>query len=451
MHRELDAKLLLSCFAAERGFSVITGFKRDIHHSLEKLPASLYLGKALYATTLGLYQRLHALGYSVLSTDEEALVYYSPETYRTAKIGRETLRETDLLFAWGEENAALWHGYEHYDGTPIHVTGNPRIDMLRPEMRDYWQPDVDALRQRFGDYILINSNFGKVNHYREDRSSQLHILDAAGQDPASVDEYEHALAAHRLELFNAFKAMAATVARTWPDRTLVIRPHPSERHETWREATAGCDNVEVVYEGNVIPWLLAAGVVVHNGCTTGLEAWLLDRPVVAYEPVSSERFDLYLPNGVSMPAADVDSLLELIATALAGDLANAADDRASELVRRHITALDGELAAARIVDVLAQLQAPPGEYAEPSRMQHLGMRGKGAITRARLWLKPRVKGMWNPEKRRRYSFHEHKFAELPPSELESRIARFSELLGRFHNVQVNRLDKKIYELRNASG
>jgi surface carbohydrate biosynthesis protein len=449
LHRELDAKLLLACFAAERGFSVILGFKRDIHHSLERLPPSLYMGKALYASTLDLYRRLHALGYSILSTDEEGLVYYSPETYREAKLGADTINEVDVLFAWGQENAELWRGYSHYRGTPIHITGNPRADMLRPELRGYWAQDVEDLRRRFGKFILINSNFGKVNHFRSDRASQLHILEAASSAAEGVDQDELALASHRLELFNEFKKMSAAVAEAHPDRTIVIRPHPSERKETWREATAGCPNVRVLYEGNVIPWLLASDVVIHNGCTTGLEAHLLGKPVISFQPVASDRFDLYLPNGISSPASDIGQLQDKIDKALAGELQPDQETsvRQQELVSSHIASLEGPLAAERIVDVLARLNELPGGYPEPPRLEHLKMCAQGALKRTRIRLKPWIKGR---EKRHRYQLYDHKFAEFPVSDLESRISRFSELLGRFSHIRVRKLRKKIFELDNAA-
>jgi surface carbohydrate biosynthesis protein len=451
LHRELDAKLLLACFAAERGFSVILGFKRDIHHSLERLPSSLYLGKALYASTLKLYRRLHRLGYSILSTDEEGLVYYSPETYRQAKLGPETLNEVDVLFAWGEENAELWRGYSGYRGTPIHVTGNPRVDMLRPELRGYWAQDVEALHRRFGKFILINSNFGKVNHFREDRASQLQILEQAARSATgSVDPDGLALASHRLELFNEFKTMAASVAAAYPDRTIVIRPHPSERKETWREATAGCPNVQVLYEGNVIPWLLGSEVVVHNGCTTGLEAYLLEKPVISYQPVSSEQFDLYLPNGISTPAEDIDALKAQIDAALAGNWQPDAEtlSRQRALVDRHIASLDGPLASERIVDVLAQFESPPGGYLDPPLLEHFKMCVQGALKRTRIRMKPWTKG---PAKRHRYRLYDHKFAAFPVSDLESRIEKFSDLLGRFPRVRVRKLRAKIFSIENAAG
>ena len=47
----------------------------------------------------------------------------------------------------------------------IFETGNPRFDLLRPGLRELYRPDAEALRARFGDFILINTNFARYNHY----------------------------------------------------------------------------------------------------------------------------------------------------------------------------------------------------------------------------------------------------------------------------------------------
>ena len=43
--REFDAKLLLACFAAERGFPVIVGSKKEIYLRIGALPRSIFLSK----------------------------------------------------------------------------------------------------------------------------------------------------------------------------------------------------------------------------------------------------------------------------------------------------------------------------------------------------------------------------------------------------------------------
>ena len=53
-------------------------------------------------------------------------------------------------------------------------------------------------------------------------------------------------------------------------------------------------------EGNVVPWLLACSMLIHNGCTTAVEGYILKRPVIAYVPLAGgDDFAIDPPNSVS--------------------------------------------------------------------------------------------------------------------------------------------------------
>lgn len=47
-------------------------------------------------------------------------------------------------------------------------------------------------------------------------------------------------------------------------------------------------NVHVIREGTITQWVHHAFAVLHNGCTTALEAVIAKRPVVAYVPFERE-------------------------------------------------------------------------------------------------------------------------------------------------------------------
>ena len=51
------------------------------------------------------------------------------------------------------------------ENMPIHITGNPRGDMLRSEIRPYFAAEVERLRNLYGEFILVNTNFSDVNPY----------------------------------------------------------------------------------------------------------------------------------------------------------------------------------------------------------------------------------------------------------------------------------------------
>ena len=90
--------------------------------------------------------------------------YSSPEYYAW-RYSEDTFKVIDRVFAWGADDAEFFAGYPGYSGAPLHVTGNPRIDLLRPEVRGYFAPEVEALKRRYGDFILVNTNFSFVNNF----------------------------------------------------------------------------------------------------------------------------------------------------------------------------------------------------------------------------------------------------------------------------------------------
>ena len=68
-------------------------------------------------------------------------------TIATESLGNpKAIRYVSHLFAWGQDNKKLWHQYPDlpYD-MPIHVTGNPRSDMLRPELKLFYEDEVKKI------------------------------------------------------------------------------------------------------------------------------------------------------------------------------------------------------------------------------------------------------------------------------------------------------------------
>ena len=156
--RELDPKLLLAVLAARRGFSSVIGSHRELDFRIASFPRSLYLCKSFTVRNLKMFRIMAKIGHEILSWDEEALVHLPPEMYFSRRLSPLTLKYIAHLFAWGEDNAELWRQYpELPPGLPIHLTGNPRNDMLRPEMRAFYDNEVKALRKAHGDFILAES------------------------------------------------------------------------------------------------------------------------------------------------------------------------------------------------------------------------------------------------------------------------------------------------------
>jgi surface carbohydrate biosynthesis protein len=448
--RELDPKLLVACAAAERGFRVFLGSRTRIDFRIARFPRSLYLSKGMTPKSAKMFRIMRRLGHEVAALDEEGLVYHSASEYYARRVSAQTLQLVSALFAWGEASAELLRAHPAYSGSPPRVTGNPRIDLLRPELRGYFAKDAARIRERFGPFVLINTNFAKVNAY----FPKMNLLIPASRPgkPAELGaagiglprEFAEGLAAHKQALFDHFQAMIPALHAAFPGHRLIIRPHPSENRAPWQALAADLERAEVIHEGNVIAWLEASSALIHNGCTTGIEAFCLDKPSLAYRPVARDPYDLELPNALSRSCVDLDALCDTLASALDHKPEDGPSDAQRRLIDHHIAARDGELAADRIVDALEEMiSANAPAKAAASRLRgRLAAEWRSAVKQQ---IKARI-----PQHRNRPEYQRNRYQGLSEQDLTSRIGRLGACLGRFEGLRVKPIAEHIHEIEARS-
>jgi surface carbohydrate biosynthesis protein len=440
--REFDAKLLLACHAAERGWRAIVGSMKVIDQQAARWPRGVYISKSVTKRKLVMFGLLPKLGHILTAWDEEGLVYASPEVYRATKVDPRSLNAAVRLFAWGEANASAWRGHPDFAGRPISATGNPRADLLRPELRGYFAEEAQRLTERHGDFILINTNFSRMNHFMPGQSWHRQLVEDGGGRIVSDDDPRLGLAAHKQVLFEHFLAMAPAVARRFPERKLILRPHPSESPDIWRQVLAECPNAEVIYEGNATAWLMAAAGLVHNGCTTAVESFLLGRPAIAYQPAVSEAYDHALPNGLSVASFSLEELLERLSEMLAGDTQARHEVLAArrDLARQHVASYDGPSACERILEVLDEVLADYRGDTPSTLDQITGRIGVGVrrvVTRT-------INSL--PGHRNSPAYLSHMFPLVSHSEVLDSVQRYGRLLGRFEGLRVETLDRNVFAI-----
>ena len=123
----------------------------------------------------------------------------------------------------------------------------------------------------------------------------------------------------------------------------------------WRDHLKSHDNVHVVAEGNVVPWLMACDVLVHNGCTTAVESYILGRPVIAYVPFAGgEDFATEPPHQLSQICSSVEGVIASVGEVLDGRNKDGHDAGRDKILHQFVSALEGDLAVKRIIDSVEQ-------------------------------------------------------------------------------------------------
>jgi surface carbohydrate biosynthesis protein len=450
--RELDAKLLLAVVAARRGFPSIIGFKKEVESRIASYPRSIYLAKSLFhgnSKFLGLARKL---GHENVAWDEEALVHLPPEMYFSRRLSPVAVKHISHLFAWGEDNAELWRQFpELPDRLPIHVTGNPRGDLLRPEIRSFYDKQAEKSRVTYGDFILINTNFNHVNAFSPERNlfqpaEMLGEERKFGRAARGMSrEYAEGLRDHKQAVFEDFQTLIPSLDQTFKSYRIVLRPHPTENQEVYHRIASTCQRVRVTNEGNVVPWLMAAKALIHNGCTTGVEAFAMGVPAISYRETVNEHYDLgfyRLSNVLSHQCFDFDQLQQILSSILAGELGVVDGDERQVLIDHHIAALDGPLACERIIDVLEKKMDGLSQLPKPPLRDRLEGWFKATKRRVRLLSKSRDSGFHKV-----YKFRRHKYPRIHLQELRERIRRFQQLLGDDGELSVNQIYGKLFRIR----
>jgi surface carbohydrate biosynthesis protein len=449
--RELEPKLLLACIAARRGFPAIIGPRREVEIRIDLFPWSIYLSKSMTIRSLLMFYITRKLDHEIVTWDEEALVHLPAETYFSRRLSPRAIRYVSRLFAWGEDNAELWRQYQALPtGMPIHATGNPRSDLLRPEMRRFYEKEVEALRSTYGDFILMNTNFNHVNAFYPGLNL-FKPVKRPGERPkfgraarGMSRDYAEGLRDHKQAVFEHFQRLIPALERAFPRYTIVVRPHPTENPEVYRRIAAECSRVRVTNEGNVVPWLLATKALVHNGCTTGVEAYVMRVPAVSYRAAVNDTYDYgfyRLPNLLSHQCFTFEELRATLGKVLAGKLGPADGDERHALVARHLAGLEGPMACERIVDVIEEISERGALVPELTHRKRIE---RWLVTRGLRLARRYISRI--PGAHHKPEFQRHRYPGVSLEELRERLRRLERLLGEGRELRIEEILDNIYRV-----
>ena len=426
--RELDGKLLLAAFAVGAGYEVVIGQKWLMQRNFARMPAGIVLFKTLTAVDAKAMQAAHAAGHRIASIDEE-IPGLVARTEGLRWVAPAAVAACDLVFAVGDEHleALLWKLPEYRDRYV--VVGNPRWDMLRPEFAASHVPEVERIRAEHGRFILINTNLGFTNSGKGTTEQMVRKLERGGKFDRCKPEDAAFLEGH-LQLERAslagIKGLLPKLAAAFPEHRIILRPHPGENAALWQAIAAQTPRTQMVRQGSAVPWMLAADLLIHTYCTTGVEAFALGRPAICFKPVESFVLDNYLSPLVNFPARTPDEVIER-----AGEIISAGDGFAypreyRDRFDRAFAAQSGPFAAERIVQSLTQRfsVAPAADAARA-----LWQPGPGYI-----------RYVLSKKHNRRL------MPAIPPDEIGHRLQRFAEAIGRPQRFTIEPCGERVFHI-----
>ena len=320
--REVLPKSFLAAFLANKGCTVYL-FEDYIFDRFGYPGPGIYLGKNVFKTevpySLEYYDSLKQNGIHLYYLDEEGGVY--PGTFEdnwrkiiVARTDPNSFSVDDHYLSWGSWQATL---YNELSKAQVHITGSPNYEICKPKYKQCLEAVDKDIRNSCNNYILVNTRFNLANpmkglgsFFGENSPSSKNI----------TDDFYISLVAADFQYLGKFIELLLVLAMRFDNIPIVIRPHPTENHDFYRKIFYGMKNVVVNGDGHISSWVRAASVIIHNGCSTALQAVFAEKPVITYLPTAAEVVGPTLPNAVGWRATSSEEVIALVGKAIRGEL-----------------------------------------------------------------------------------------------------------------------------------
>lgn len=452
--RELEGKTLLAMFAAERGHTVILGEKKDTLNLAQTphLPPGIVHDKSLTPGNYKIksFSNLKNHGHQITAQDEESgLLDESFDQFAKRRFSEETVSMADRIFAWGKhDQTSLQKIYPDY-ADKIVATGSPRVDFWRNEFDEYYNNSTGDLKS----FILIASNFGFPidENLFWDRMARLRSAGYFERDP-EMERYMYENTAYQFRLLHEFVVMIRQLSAAFPSKKILVRPHPVESIDAWHKLLGELPNVIIKRENTISGWIRNATVLIHNGCTSALEAAVSGLPRIAYRPIPHE-IEREIPNKTSLHAFSIEEVKKMVSDILEKEDTEGlseAENTSEKIINQRISSVTDRLAAEKIVDEWdkmgesANLKTSSADElikAKPRETVSFKRKLKRQLVEIRDTFFRNPKSQKKNEKLLKSA---HKFPSFSDEEMHEMTAKIQNTLHRFEKVRTVRFGKKSF-------
>jgi surface carbohydrate biosynthesis protein len=341
--RELESKCLLALSLINKGFRVYICTVNPLFTLKNRLTSCIFFHKSAYNKKASMYKKKCGAIFAFLDEELGVAIPRSKLIQATeARFLDMPKNVYDHVFTIGEGYKNIQEHLSQFEGVKVHATGWPRIDLWREDFIKLNEYEVKKIRKKYGSYYLMISSF---NVMTQDILNQRRKECKGNQSQIDIE-------IARFEAFKNFVELAKLLSKSIDkNEKIILRPHPSESLEEWEKILFNLENISIVKEGSVAPWILGADAVIQYGSTVGLQAALNNIPSIQYKV--EEKTGI-----TDTPVFELSEHTDSISGVLAflkkykARKKDTLRKKIIDLIKNDVSSLDGELATKKIVKIL---------------------------------------------------------------------------------------------------
>jgi surface carbohydrate biosynthesis protein len=276
-YRDLPGLVLLAARLCQKGAKCYLVPLNLASVELSALAPDFVLLTSLRKPRQWFASQLLEAGIRVGVLDSEGGVMPNLEMYsKLTTPDRSLNRDVSCFCSWGPKLADYVKREGWYQDSQVVVTGSPRFDFYAPRWRAAALRSSASIDEFPQPIILINGSFPRANPVNLTPQLELQSWMGLGFERDYVERHQRI----EQESLVAMANIANHLAARFPQASIVYRPHPFERVETYRELLQPLKNLHLLKEGTVEGWILRATAVIQHHCTTAIEAGMAGKPAL---------------------------------------------------------------------------------------------------------------------------------------------------------------------------
>lgn len=350
--RDLDGLILVAWHLARAGADAYLVPMYDQPFDIPALHPDVVLANYVRANNIDLLKEYRRMGIRIAVLDTEGNAGKSPDEYARMVAATQCGDFVDAYLLWGEKQYEAFTRSRAAGNSDMRLTGCPRFDFCAPRWRGALRkPSVE---QKF---VLINTNFPVVHpRFSASTEDERRTMTRVGFTAQFATEYARASTV-------AYETMVSACARLAGEmrhRHFVLRPHPFESPTAY-EQLAVLPNFEIRQEGTSLEWINGSSALLHQNCSTAVEAVMLGREPIALEWFNHPALRLEWASSVSRQALSFEHLLVELDKVLVGQpdpVSRAVETSRAQVVRDYFFSNDGR-AGERVAESLLELALSP--------------------------------------------------------------------------------------------
>lgn len=293
--REFEGKLLTAFHAVQEKWKVIICPRIYFFNNIKKFPEGVVIYKSIMPGDKQIIEGLKKYGHRVLCIDEEGIVKRKKAFNIDISYGEECLKLIDKLFILDEEQKTIIKDHFNVDDDKIPVTGYPRLEFLKCLKESTDNQIVTKLLKKYNKFIFLPTSFAFSNHIQGRYGIQSSFTNSFSNSQNGSRQTKNKLSPEQEIFFNnlvdlaefmqdKYEKLIEAISEAFPEITIVLRPHPSEDSNYWKNKYSKNKNIVVDYQYPAVYYIKASELIIQYGSTISIEANILGKPCLQLNP-----------------------------------------------------------------------------------------------------------------------------------------------------------------------